>query len=75
LWRDPERHTESQHVDAVTKMQSLGLPNEILWEELGFSPQKIARIKQLKLTEALTAPLPTIGEPPKVVAKPGAQVA
>ena len=29
------------------KQKSLGVPEEILWEGLGYSPQQIARIKRL----------------------------
>lgn len=63
IWRDPERRTESQHVDAVLKMQTMGVPSEILWEELGFTPQKIARIRLLRAQEALLAPVPELPNP------------
>ena len=67
LWRDPERRTESQHVDSVLKMGSMGVPNEIQWEELNFTPQQIERIKQLRAEEALSAPIPDLGAPPQLV--------
>lgn len=63
IWRDPERRTESQHVDAVLKMQSMGIPDEMLWEELGFTPQRIARIRQLNAQAALLRPIPELGVP------------
>lgn len=47
IWRDPESRTEAEHTDAVVKMGSapIFVPREALWEELGFSPQQIARFK------------------------------
>lgn len=53
IWRDPESRTESEHVDAVMKMQAMGVPWEMCMEELGFSPQKIARMKRLRMTEQM----------------------
>ena len=52
IWADPESRTESEHVDAVTKMGSLGVPQVALWEELGFSPQQIERFLALRAAEA-----------------------
>lgn len=54
IWRDPETRTESEHVDAVVKMGSdpIGIPSEALWEDLGKTPQQIARYKQMKADEA-----------------------
>jgi hypothetical protein len=53
IWGDPESRSESEHVDAVTKMQSLGVPQEALWEELGFTPQQIDRFKTMRAETAL----------------------
>lgn len=50
VWSDPESRTESEHVDAVIKMQSVGIPNEALWEQLGFSPQEIERFRTIWAT-------------------------
>jgi hypothetical protein len=47
IWADPETRTEAEHVDAVTKMASLGVPTEVIWERLGFSPQEIARMRAM----------------------------
>jgi len=47
IWKDPESRTEAVHTDALVKQHSLGIPDEILWEGLGYSPQQIARIKRL----------------------------
>ena len=49
IWRDPESRTEAEHTDAVVKMGSapISIPQEMLWEELGFTPQQISRAKAL----------------------------
>jgi hypothetical protein len=54
IWGDPESRSESEHVDAVMKKLALGIDEEILWEELGMSPQQIARNKDLKAAAART---------------------
>lgn len=49
LWRDPSTPTEAQKADAVTKLVQIGvLPIEAAWEELGYSSQRIARLKQMR---------------------------
>jgi hypothetical protein len=54
LWADPERRSYAQIVDAATKMKQVGLaPDEILWEEIGWSPQKIARAKTMQIADAI----------------------
>lgn len=55
IWGDPESRSEAEHVDAITKMASLGVPQVVLWEELGFTPTQIARMEALKEAEAMTA--------------------
>jgi hypothetical protein len=54
IWKDPETRTEAEHVDALGKLKvMLNVPDEILWERYGFSPQEIERIKQIRLAEQL----------------------
>ena len=55
IWADPESRSEAEHVDAVTKMASLHVPQVALWEELGFSPQQIERFLAMREAEALEA--------------------
>jgi len=52
-WKDPETRTESEHVDALIKMSSIGVPNEVLWEKWGATPQEIARWKVMAATPPL----------------------
>jgi len=56
IWRDPESRSEAQHMDAVIKTKLLGVPDEILWEKAGFSPQEIQRMKDIITTAAAMAP-------------------
>lgn len=53
LWGDPESRTESQHVDAVTKKATLGVPWAQLMEDLGYSPQQIERMRAMRRLEAI----------------------
>ena len=55
-WADPESRTEAEHVDALVKMGSLGVPQEILWERWGATPTEIARWKTIAAEDALMAP-------------------
>lgn len=48
LWADPETRTESEHMDALSKMAALGVPEEALWERIPASPTEIAHWKELR---------------------------
>jgi hypothetical protein len=48
IWRDPETRTESAHVDAVTKKKDIGVPEQQLWEEAGYTPTQIARFSEMR---------------------------
>lgn len=48
IWKDPETRTESEHVDAVMKKQTLNVPDEQLWEELGYTPEQIRRFPAMR---------------------------
>lgn len=60
-WRDPEYRTESEHVDAQVKKLALGIPAQQIWEDVGYSPQEIERmramIRQAAIEGALVDPL------------------
>ena len=43
IWRDPETHTESAHVDAMVKKVSIGWPRPQAWLDMGASPQQVKR--------------------------------
>jgi hypothetical protein len=66
IWKNPQYRSEAQAVDAAVKLKELNLPDEMLWERIGMSPQEIARAKTLQLTDDLftradttEAPTPT----------------
>jgi hypothetical protein len=51
LWRPLEARTEAELVDAATKKQAMGIPLDIILEDLGYSPQKIERIQALRMAD------------------------
>jgi hypothetical protein len=55
IWRNPEFRTEGQLVDALTKMATLGVPQEALWERWGASPQEITRWKRMQTAQSARA--------------------
>ena len=59
VWRDPEYRTEAEHVDALVKLGTIGVPNEQLWEDAGYTPQQIERFAELA-AEPVPTPV-TIG--------------
>lgn len=62
IWSDPESRTEAEHVDALGKLrQMLEVPKQQLWEDAGYSPQQIARFRQMLLEEGFERML--AGEP------------
>jgi hypothetical protein len=57
VWSDPEFRTEAEHADALVKRASLGVPQEQIWEDAGYTPAQIARFRTMRRTQALdTAP-------------------
>lgn len=52
LWYDPATPTKAQQADAVVKLVQAGiLPVEGAWEELGYGPEKIKRLRQFRERE------------------------
>ncbi len=64
VWADAENRTEAQHIDALTKLSTLGVPNEQLWEDAGYSPQQIARFRSMTRRSALDTVALNIGTKP-----------
>ena len=52
IWGDPESRTESEHVDATLKKQALNVPDEQLWEDLGYTPTQISRFRAMRARAA-----------------------
>lgn len=57
IWRNPEFRTEGELVDALTKMATLGVPREALWERWGASQVEIARWRTMAEAEAARDPI------------------
>lgn len=53
VWRDPESRNDAVLTDSVGKQVSMGLPFQIALEKLGYSPQEILRILQIREEERL----------------------
>lgn len=56
IWQDPESRTEAEHIDAVSKKSAIGVPVEQLWEDAGYTPTAIERMKAMAASQALLAP-------------------
>lgn len=48
VWRDPENRTQAQIVDAAAKRMAIGVPEEQLWEDIGYTEAQIARMKKMR---------------------------
>lgn len=57
IWRNPEFRTEGELVDALTKMSTLGVPQEALWERWGASQVEIQRWKAMREEQEALDPL------------------
>lgn len=66
-WADPENRTESQHIDALTKLRALNVPDQQLWADAGYTPQQISRFQTM--TAPRPAAEPAIDEPEPVPVK------
>jgi hypothetical protein len=45
-WQTPEQRSEKEQLDAAVIKQTLGIPQETLWEELGYTEEDIAIFKK-----------------------------
>lgn len=48
IWRDPANRDPVSLAQSLTMKQAIGVPEEVLWEEAGYSPQQIRRMKVLR---------------------------
>jgi hypothetical protein len=53
LWAPSERRSFAEVVDGATKLASMGFPVETVAEELGWSPQRIARVKTQMIADSV----------------------
>lgn len=67
VWADPEQRIRAARIDGATKMSTLGVPQDAIWEEIGASPAQIARWHAMRKDMGLDeygpefAPLPPPG--------------
>jgi len=66
VWDDPSMPSAAVQADAAVKWATLGVPNEVLWEKGGATPEEIARWKTISARQALTA---AVLAPPVTVAE------
>lgn len=64
IWRNVETRSEAELTDSLLKMQTLGVPNEALWERWGASQQEIARWKDMMFEQMLAAQAMGMGAEP-----------
>ena len=55
IWADPESRTEAEHVDALVKLRTLGVPIRQLWEDAGYSQEQIQRMLNFATEESVRA--------------------
>jgi hypothetical protein len=53
IWVDPESRSVAQVVDAAVKQKELNVPDEVLWEKIGYSPQEIERMRTVQAQDVL----------------------
>lgn len=74
LWKDPESRSVAEVVDAATKMKTIGVPDEALWEFIGASPQQVERWKNARDAQQLTAPPLSLGSGEIVMDRDGPSI-
>lgn len=55
IWSDPSTSSPAQAMDAALKSKDVGVPLEARLEALGYSPQAIARMAEMRRREAMEA--------------------
>ena len=62
IWKDFETRSQAQLADALTKLATIGIPQEALWALFGATPQQIADWKAMRAAEP-PPPAPVIVAP------------
>jgi len=63
IWKDFETRSQAQLADALTKLATLGIPQEALWSLFGATPQQIEDWKAMRAAEP-PAPVPALPPTP-----------
>ncbi len=53
IWADPENVSESQHVDALSKLYAMGLPQKAVWELYGATPQQMKQWDEMRSEDVM----------------------
>jgi hypothetical protein len=69
VWADMETRSIAQLVDALVKLDTIGVPREVLWQKYGATPQEIEDWKAMKAAEPTPPPTQIV-----VPAQPGQPV-
>jgi hypothetical protein len=69
VWADMETRSIAQLVDALVKLDTIGVPREVLWQKYGATPQEIEDWKKMKAAEPTPPPTQIV-----VPAQPGQPV-
>lgn len=70
IWKPARKVPESQMWDAATKMRTVGIPLEVIWERAGFTPKQIAHMKSLTGLPDTPPPGATTADVPPVLSTP-----
>lgn len=75
IWSNPEFRNFGELVDGLVKLKALNIPDEMLWEQAGYTPTEIARIKELGALDTMLTPPPALPVPVAPTDATGAPVA
>jgi hypothetical protein len=63
MWGDPESRSEGEHVDATLKKKSLDVPWLQLMRDLGYTPEQIREMRNMRAEDAFLAATAAISQP------------
>jgi hypothetical protein len=66
VWANPETLTEAEHVDALVKLKGIGVPDEQLQEDAGYSPTQRQKFREMRASEPANEGGSTPGNDPEV---------
>lgn len=55
VWADPEIRSDAAMADAALKRKEIGVPQEQLWEDLGYSPTQVDRFRSMRADDAFSS--------------------
>lgn len=65
IWADPRVRSDAAVGDMAVKMQAVGVPQEAIWEELGATPQQVARWSEMQMAQAFKQLVMQVGANPQ----------